>query len=277
MFTEQQFYVNGTSLNAAVGPTHGPPIVFLHGVIRRWQDFGNQMPALAARWRVVAVDHRGHGKSSREKRYFVADYIADTLALIRGFDEPAILIGHSLGALTALGVAAEAPEAVRAIVLEDPPSSRFLTNLRSSPYFTQFEAMRNLAGTGRPIAELARTLSEIRLPGGIRLGDRRDPVSLRFLARCLADLDPAVLTPVLEDRWLDGFEILSVAAATRCPALLLVGDTAQGGMLAPPDADDLASALPDSVRMNRPGVGHLIHAIQPDAYLQMVTTFLDSI
>ena len=277
MFTEQSFPVGPHALNAAIGPDHGPLVVLLHGVVRRWQDFAPVLTSLAGRNRVIAVDHRGHGGSARADRYLVADYIADAAALVGSLEAPAVVIGHSLGALVALGVAAAVPGKVRAIVLEDPPSANFLARIDDTPYAAQWRAMQSLCGRSRTMRDVALALAEVRLPGGLRMGDLRDAASLRFLARCLRDLDAAVLTPVLEKRWLDGFDPVVAAAQVRCPALVLVGDVAVGGMLPPDDAAALEGALADPVRVNLPAVGHQIHALCPELYLRTTSNFLESL
>lgn len=265
-----------TPLHFAVGPKNGPPLVLLHGVCRRWRDFAPLLPVLSARWQVFAVDHRGHGGSARAARYLVSDYIADAVAFLAGLEEPAFIVGHSLGALTALGVTAATPHRVRGIVLEDPPSAAFLAGIDDGPYGVQFRCMRELAGGARPIAEVQRRMAELVLPDGSRLGERRDAAALRFLARCLADLDPQVLTPLIERGWLGEFDPVATAGQVACPALLLVGDSKLGGMLAPAEAAALATALPDCSRVDVPGVGHLIHGLRPEVFTQAVVNFLDS-
>jgi pimeloyl-ACP methyl ester carboxylesterase len=69
------------------------------------------------------LDLRGHGASSKpESGYTWADYASDVVALIRQEDYARVtLVGHSLGALTALLTAAELPERIESLVLEDPP------------------------------------------------------------------------------------------------------------------------------------------------------------
>jgi pimeloyl-ACP methyl ester carboxylesterase len=276
MFREQQVSLGATSIQVAMGPENGPVVVLFHGVCRRWQDFGPLLPTLNSRWQVFAVDHRGHGRSSRADRYLLTDYIADATAFISGLERPAILIGHSLGALTVLGVAAAIPHAVRGVVLEDPPSAAFIARLDEPPYATQFRAYRDLTRSTRPTSEVACALATVVLPDGSRLGERRDAASLRFLASCLGDLDSRVLTPILEKRWLDDFDAIFTAAKVVCPVLLLVADVKQGGMLPVADANDLAAAFPDVFRVDCPGVAHSIHGTRPDLFLQAVVNFLDS-
>src|SRR5260370_14101833 len=80
------------------------------------------MPHLTPNWHVYAFDLRGNGKTGRvADRYQVPDYAQDIVAFLQQLGEPAVLMGHSLGALTALAAAAERPAGARAVVLLDPP------------------------------------------------------------------------------------------------------------------------------------------------------------
>src|SRR5258708_4217712 len=102
MLHERSFSCGDFTLNGASGPSAGPPLVFLHGVTRCWQDFLTLMPALSGRWTCHAVDFRGHGRSDRSSSYLVADHLRDLLAFLRmQMSEPVVLYGHSLGALVA--------------------------------------------------------------------------------------------------------------------------------------------------------------------------------
>ncbi|MFN3652524.1 MAG: alpha/beta fold hydrolase [Armatimonadota bacterium] len=284
MFTEQSFHSGELTLSYAAGAPSGPPLVLLHGVVRGWQDFLPILPALAARWRIYALDFRGHGASDRAgAAYRVADYVQDVVALLRGpVEEPAVIYGHSLGAMVACAAAASVPERVRAVVLEDPPFETMGSRIQYTPFLAQFMGMRRALARGpRPVRELAAELAEIRLPrpggGTVRLGDLRDAPQLRFSARCLQRLDPAVLDPIVESRWLDGYEVETVMRGLRCPSLLLAGDPDAGGMLSSFDSDRLVELAADCVRVEFPGVGHLIHWSQPERLLLQVLPFLESL
>jgi len=64
-------------------------------------DFGAQIPPLAAGRRVIAIDHRGHGRSGKsgEEHSYTIDHIVDDLAawLPTIVDEPVHVLGHSMG------------------------------------------------------------------------------------------------------------------------------------------------------------------------------------
>src|SRR6266540_7424338 len=127
MLRERQFETGAVTLNYAEGPPGGPPLVLLHGLSYRWQSWLGVMPHIALRWHVYAADLRGFGRSGRVPgAYRVPDYAGDVVALLRGVaDGPAVLVGHSLGAIVAIAVAADAPDLVRAAVVEEPPLGVF--------------------------------------------------------------------------------------------------------------------------------------------------------
>lgn len=273
----------GPALHVATVGTGAVPIVFLHGIGRRGSTFQPLLPWLTECGLVHLVDQRGHGKSGRGKQYLVADYLADAMEILpRLGDRPAVLYGHSLGALVVALLAAQLPERVRAVVLEDPPSPDFLEKLGQSAYYSTFEAMRRAAGhAGASTSIVARQLAEsiIRQPDGstARLGDLRDPVSLRFSAACLREVDPAVYEPLLAGRWLDDIDWWERVASICCPVLLLHGDVSNGGMLPVEDAVRLADCLPDLTRMHLTGAGHVLHWQHTGTVANHLLAFLDSL
>jgi pimeloyl-ACP methyl ester carboxylesterase len=281
MFQEYDLVVNSVRLNIATGPAHGTPLLMLHGVGRRWQDFVPIAPALAARRHLYLVDHRGHGKSQHvPNEYRVMDHVDDAIGVLATLHQPALLYGHSLGALVAVAVAALRPDMVQAIILEDPPSAHYLAHLPDTGYHATFTAMRALAGPNRNIAATAQALGATRVPtpnGTVPLAQLRDPASLRFVARCLLDLDGTALTRPLEGTWLDGYDEQALWAQVVCPTLLLRGDPAVGGMLPTADADLLATRIADCVRLDLPGVGHLLHWQATELTLRYTINFLESL
>ena len=287
MLTENRVAGSGSlRLNLATGPETGPPLLFLHGVCRRWQDFLPMIPAIGCRRQALGWDARGHGESDRSTTpsYLVADYVQDAVAVLRGLPRPAAIFGHSMGAMVALGAAALAPECVQGVILEDPPFSTMGAEIASTSFIHQFVGMKGVAerSGGRTLAEIARDVAEIRVapPDGaplVRLGDVRDPVSVRFSASCLMRMDPAVLQPVVDGRWLEGYDLDALARQVQCPVLLLRGDEARGGMLRADDADRLQAGLKECVRIEFPGTGHLIHWMQLEATIRHTTAFLETL
>jgi pimeloyl-ACP methyl ester carboxylesterase len=100
----------------------GDPLVLLHGGFLDHHMWDDQLPAFASRYRVIAPDARGHGASASATRPFrSAD---DVAALLRHLGTgPAILAGVSMGAGTAVDIALEYPDHVRALVVSGAGTS----------------------------------------------------------------------------------------------------------------------------------------------------------
>src|SRR5688500_8755990 len=140
MFASRFVNLKKLALHVAGGPPAGDPLFLLHGVSRSSRDFAPLFPALVARWQVYAIDQRGHGQSGRATRYLVRDYADDLIEILetRAEFRPAVIYGHSLGALVALSVAARCPDDVRAIILEDPPGPKLLSGVEQTPFYPTF-------------------------------------------------------------------------------------------------------------------------------------------
>jgi pimeloyl-ACP methyl ester carboxylesterase len=108
--------VNGIGLfHAEYGA--GPAVVLLHGGLANADYWRLQIPALAAHHRVVVLDSRGQGRSTRDARPFsYALMEADVLALMDVLNIPAAaLVGWSDGGIVALRIAIDHPERVTAL------------------------------------------------------------------------------------------------------------------------------------------------------------------
>jgi len=101
----------------------GRNVLLLHGWTCDSHDWIWQMPALESRYRVVAVDLRGHGRSEIKPRgsYTPADYVADIEDLIskQGSSKKTVVIGHSMGVQIAARLALKRPDLVEAVVSVD--------------------------------------------------------------------------------------------------------------------------------------------------------------
>ncbi len=262
----------------------GQPIVFLHGVTRCWKTYAPLIPILGAVQQIRVLDFRGHGDSPRSAgQYRVIDYVSDALDFVKSQSNgPTVIYGHSLGAMVAAAVAAELPESVEAVILEDPPFETMGSKIRESFLYSYFCGLRRFAGSKRPVAEIARELAEMRfgppgLENSVRLGDERDGTSLRFSAKCLKQLDPEVLEPIVEGCWLERYERDSILRRIQCPTLLLQGDVRFGGMLTDEDANQVEKLIRDCTRVRLNGVGHLIHWVETGTVLRLVMGFLGSL
>jgi len=100
----------------------GPPILLVHGWACDSDDWIWQIPDLAKRHTVYAVDLRGHGHSSVPREgYRGTDYANDLSRLIAALGcGPVVVVGHSLGGYIGVHLAVEHPEDVLALVCVDP-------------------------------------------------------------------------------------------------------------------------------------------------------------
>jgi len=201
----------------------------------------------------------------------VVDYAADAVAFLRRVvGRPAVVIGHSLGAIVAIAVADEAPEAVRALVLEDPPLGAFSDQrLRDRHEYPHFIAMRDLARARLSREELFAALGRAQ-PGA-------DAAMLGARALTLSLIDPDVLTLIVEDRAKEGYELEARLRRIGCPVLLMQGNVALGAALEDERAARARSLLSSCSFRQFPEVGHGIHAEEPFAFCGVVAEFVGSL
>src|SRR5215468_5642792 len=96
----------------------GPAVVLLHPFPFDRLIWAGIADALAARFRVIAVDARGFGESPLDERYAIADLADDLAALLAALDVPqAALVGMSMGGYTALAFAARHAARLGALIL----------------------------------------------------------------------------------------------------------------------------------------------------------------
>ena len=99
-----------------------PPLVLLHGLMGSGACWGPLARSLEAGYDVVMPDARGHGDSSAPLQgYRYEDHASDVIELIRGLGLAApILLGHSMGGMTAAVVASQVSSMIRGVILADP-------------------------------------------------------------------------------------------------------------------------------------------------------------
>ena len=99
-----------------------PAFLFVHGWACDRSCWAAQMDAFSDEYRCVAVDLRGRGESSPVPPFGVGQQLEDLAGLIRALDlAPAVVVGHSLGGITALALNGRYPELVLALVTIDSP------------------------------------------------------------------------------------------------------------------------------------------------------------
>ncbi|MFE0172230.1 alpha/beta fold hydrolase [Streptomyces sp. NPDC059002] len=231
----------------------GLPLLALHGNYNEASVFAPLAEALAPRWRVIALDQRGHGESDRTRSHERADYIADITAFHQHLGlGPVAVLGHSLGGLNAYQYAARHTDRVTSLIIEDIGAmlnldwSFTLQLPRSAP---SREALASAIGAMAPYLECS-------------FRQRDDGWGYSF------DIDHTVLSQqaLNGDHWSDW-------EAVTCPTLLIRG--AHSEVLAREHARDMvARRAGGRARLIELPAGHVVHHDVPDQFAAAVRTFL---
>ena len=281
---ERTFDTGEVRLNYAEGPAHGPPLVLLHGLGRRWQVFMPVIPALSLRWHIFAPDLRGHGKSSRVARgYHGPQYSEDIARLLRErVAAPAVLFGHSLGGMLGMWVASHHPELVRALILGD--NLIVIRHLRNPMYTALFSGLCDLARKGGSVEQIADGIGRILLPVpgtdesvAIRQLPGNDEAYLLSWARSVQQADPDTYDMTLDGSSLEGWDGETVLRGIACPTLLLQGAPELGGLMSDADVALATRLLPHHTHVKFRNLGHALFIQQPEPVLRAVTNFLESL
>jgi len=114
----------------------GSPVVLLHGMAASRRYWDNLMPLLAPKHRAIAVDLLGFGLSPKPRAamYTPTEHIGSIMETLRniGLEGSFTLVGHSMGALLALQLAATHPKRVDKLVLLNPPVYKNATQAKGS-------------------------------------------------------------------------------------------------------------------------------------------------
>jgi pimeloyl-ACP methyl ester carboxylesterase len=95
-------------------------VLALHGTFGRDAVFARLAADLQGRARIVAPDQGGHGYSDHRGGFSRDEFVRDAAVFVREMGlEPVVVLGHSLGGITAYQLAARHPGLVRALIIED--------------------------------------------------------------------------------------------------------------------------------------------------------------
>src|SRR5258708_2653229 len=113
---------NGVRLRCELsGPANGTPLVLINSLGSDLSVWEPLLPHLGQRWRVIRYDQRGQGQSETPPRpYQLRDHAGDLAALLEQLKiERPVLLGLSVGGLSAMDYASQFPAGARALVLCD--------------------------------------------------------------------------------------------------------------------------------------------------------------
>ena len=123
---------------------HGSPVILLHGGLANQLYWGNQVPALVdAGYRVILIDSRGHGRSTRDDRPYTYELMASDVVEVMNqlHIDRAAVVGWSDGAIVALVMALKDPDRVSRVFAfaanMDPSGVK--DDTETNPLFARFE------------------------------------------------------------------------------------------------------------------------------------------
>lgn len=116
----------------------GPVLIMVHGFPDYWYSWRDQMPTLAKKFHVVAIDQRGYNKSGQPEgveNYAVPKLVGDVVAVLKDVGaEKATILGHDWGGMVAWSFAMAHPDKTeRLIILNLPHPRGLLRELRENP------------------------------------------------------------------------------------------------------------------------------------------------
>jgi pimeloyl-ACP methyl ester carboxylesterase len=267
---EKSFDTGSVILNYAEGPAAGPSLVLLHGLTGSWRAWQAMLPHLTPNWHVYAFDLRGHGKSGRAANHYqVPDYAQDIVAVLHQLGEPAVLMGHSLGALTALATAAMWPAGVRAVVLLDPPF--FIRDSGIDEYPKGKEWFGWVYDTVTTASSQEDLVARCRAKA-----PTADEEEITAMAQEISGVASGTVLASLQDRILGALDLAGALRQVQCPLLLLRGDWADGAALRDADAAFTLANLPSAVVVQIPNGTHMFFREQQDKTLQHIDAFLSA-
>ena len=272
---------DGTPIAVRItGPSDAPTVVLAHGWTCTQEFWRLQVWALRDRFRVVTYDQRGHGASGTPQlEGLSADALADDLEAVLADTVPAgeraVLVGHSMGAMSIVAWAGRYPESVRrragATLLASTgvndlvPDSGLVPRPARLPWL-RAALVRQMLGSPAPYGPPSPLTS--RLIRYISLSDNASPAEVAFCERiALTGTRPRVRAA-----WsaaMGTFDLRDGLVHLDVPTTVLVGTADR---LTPPvHARRMVAGLPQVAPLvELPGVGHMSPVEAPDVINNLI-------
>jgi len=250
------------------GNQSGPAVVLIHGYTDNARDWVPMLPYLSKRFRLILVDLRGHGKSSKpECCYTRVDFAYDIKLLLDALSiQKADIVGHSLGSIVAQTFAEFWPERTNRVVLiastgGRPPGSTGLP---------QFDFAAEIRKLKEPIDPDS--------PFMIAWWDSPTPVDPEFIRRQRRDsaaIPLKVWLAVLDQGLSSGTayaDLQSTLPRLKAPTLLIWGS--KDPIMEEPARKTLIDALPAARVKIFEGLGHNPFWEDPASVAAVINSFL---
>jgi pimeloyl-ACP methyl ester carboxylesterase len=260
---------NGVSLYFEVAG-HGPPLLLVHGFACGLRSWDPQVRALAASWRVVTYDVRGHGISEAPAladAYSQPIFVEDLRALLEQLGiRRAAIGGLSMGGNIALNFALAYPEAVTALVVADTGAG----SDEAADWVATVDGLADALDHGGVEAFADAAIS---LPLFARYA-AKGPTAERFIRSCLMCHPARGIAHTAREVLVKRPRIYALAprlSDLAVPTLLVVGEHDEPCVKV---HRFMSEVIPGARHLVVPGVGHLTNLEAPAAFNRAVTSFL---
>jgi pimeloyl-ACP methyl ester carboxylesterase len=241
-------------------------IVFSHGLLMSAAMFEDQVSALSSRYRCIAYDHRGQGRSEVTDSGYDMDSVAeDAAALIGALDcAPCHFAGLSMGGFVGMRLAARRPELIRSLILLETTADPEPEENRG-PY-------RKLAFVGRWLGfrPVIRRLMGIMFGQSFLEDPEMKPRRERWQSHLMA-LDRKG-TYRAAHGVIDRSGVYGELGRITAPTLIVVGD--EDVATVPAKSERMHAAIDGSVLKLIPRAGHSASIEQPEAVTRAISEFL---
>jgi N-formylmaleamate deformylase len=238
-----------------------PSLVLLHGLTGSGACWIPLARALEGEYDVVMPDARGHGDSSTPLTgYRYQDHASDIVGLIQGFGLAApVLLGHSMGGMTAAVIGSQISTAIRAVILADPTflSPERQREVHESDVVAQHRRLLSLSK--------GEVLTELRLRHPQRSSESIELIATARLRTRIDAFD--VLMPPNPD-------YRELVRTINVPMLLVIGDK---GVVSFETARELQNLNPGLRVQQIQDAGHGLPYDQPERFEAVLRFFLRSV
>jgi pimeloyl-ACP methyl ester carboxylesterase len=250
-----------------MGDPKGPPVILIHGYTDNARDWVPLIPYLSKKFRLIAVDIRGHGRSDKpECCYARVDFAYDIKLLLDVLHiAKADVVGHSLGSMITQVLAEEWPDRVRKVVLISSTGGPRPGSPPKKPSFDYAAEIRKLKEPIDPDS-----------PFMIAWWDSPKPVNPEFIRRQRRDaaqIPLAVWLAVLDQG--TGFtDLQRNLPKLKAPALLIWGS--DDPIMEEEGRQTLREALPAAMVKVFGGLGHNPFWEDPQGVAAVINRFLET-